>query len=148
MHLEIDLPLPQTWGRYREGGLLLSIPCTGERQTKSQSPQNGRWGHSDLKPHIGMPVGISWRASQPGTITNSFMETWKLGKLFFPVGMMKWSLLHHTAAFISLFLLCSLLTLMERMPFARVCAFCCWLSLHLLKMLSILTKWFIRINNK
>lgn len=40
MHLEIDLPLPQTWGRYREGGLLWPIACTGEQADREpESPK-------------------------------------------------------------------------------------------------------------
>lgn len=72
MHLEIDFPLPQTWGKYRECVLDVPIICTrGQVDMEPESPQTDEGANLRLNSCVGMPVGISWRAAQSGTIINS-----------------------------------------------------------------------------
>lgn len=58
MHLEIDFPLPQTWGKYRECVLNVPIICTcGQVDMEPESPPNRRGGQLESQVLCGNASG-------------------------------------------------------------------------------------------
>lgn len=92
MHLKIELPLFQVWGKYRECVLVVPILCTcRQADVEPESPKTVEQAKVSLTSCLGMPVGIvEGQLSQVLLSTaGGFMKTCRLRKLFLLMGIME-----------------------------------------------------------